>query len=459
MATVKAFIRSDKKDNFVNIRFRLSDGRKIQMFHTSEFLVQPSIWDEKKEQYKAKAIIPIHCKTREELYRDITERKNLILRLYTEYKIETSEQLNKHIDEYLNPDKYDVKEANSSLYNRFSLYIEQSYKDGIFGEGRKKHYDVLLREINRFLIINKISNITLTDFNNEKLILFRDFLFNEYILVEKYRGLYVNMDNRNIPTSPRGQNTVATKLKKLQAFFNELESNDEIAVSPFRKLGKQRKTIMMKEQYDEPIFLTKNEFIKIQNTNVPSSLQETKDAFILQCSLGCRVGDFQELSFENISIEENIPYIHYLPRKTIKENDTRIEIKTPLMRFALEIIQKYNFNFPILRYVSGERGYNDKIKILLEHCGIERLAPIFNESIGKNEYRPLYKIASSKLARKTHVDMMNKVQIDKYAAGLHSKNSNAVNRYTSLSIKDRFVLMCAAFECAEYKVDEQLNII
>ena len=35
------------------------------------------------------------------------------------------------------------------------------------------------------------------------------------------------MNNRNIPTSPRGQNTVATKLKKLQAFFNELESNDE----------------------------------------------------------------------------------------------------------------------------------------------------------------------------------------------------------------------------------------
>ncbi|SEN18572.1 hypothetical protein SAMN02910431_01956, partial [Bacteroides sp. AR20] len=53
MATVKAFIRSSKKDNFVNIRFRLSDGRNIQLFHTSEILVQPSIWDEKKEQYKS----------------------------------------------------------------------------------------------------------------------------------------------------------------------------------------------------------------------------------------------------------------------------------------------------------------------------------------------------------------------------------------------------------------------
>ena len=45
MATVKAFIRSGKKDTFANIRFRLSDGRNIQLFHTSELLVKPSMWD------------------------------------------------------------------------------------------------------------------------------------------------------------------------------------------------------------------------------------------------------------------------------------------------------------------------------------------------------------------------------------------------------------------------------
>lgn len=54
MATVKAFIRSSKKDNFVNIRFRLSDGRNIQLFHTSEILVQPSIWDEKRNNTNPK---------------------------------------------------------------------------------------------------------------------------------------------------------------------------------------------------------------------------------------------------------------------------------------------------------------------------------------------------------------------------------------------------------------------
>nr|AAB32260.1 orf3 3' of attP site [Prevotella phage phi AR29] len=89
-------------------------------------------------------------KTREEFYKDITERKNLILRLYTDHKIETSEQLNQYIDEYINPEKYINKESSESLHNRLNLYIEQCYKDGIFGEGRKKHYDVLLRELNRF---------------------------------------------------------------------------------------------------------------------------------------------------------------------------------------------------------------------------------------------------------------------------------------------------------------------
>lgn len=316
----------------------------------------------------------------------------------------------------------------------------------------------MLRELNRFLIINDLCNINPIDFTNEKLILFRDFLINEYTFVNKYRGLYAGMTVRNTPTAPRGQNTVATKLKKIQAFFNELESNDELPVSPFRKLGKQRKAVMMKEQYDEPICLTKNEFIKIQNTNVPKPLQETKAAFLLQCSLGCRIGDFQTLSLDNLSIEEGIPFIHYLPRKTMKENDTRTEIKTPLVLFALEIIKKYKFKFPILRYVSGERGYNDKIKMLLEHCGIDRLVAVFNETTNKNEYKPLYEMGSSKLARKTHVDLMNKVQIDKYAAGLHAKNSGAVDRYTNMGIKERFILMCAAFGCEEYKVNSELTV-
>ena len=68
-------------------------------------------------------------------------------------------------------------------------------------------------------------------------------------------------------------------------------------------------------------------------------------------------------------------------------------------------------------------------------------------------------MGSSKLCRKTHVDVMNKVQIDLYAAGLHKSGSDAVNRYTKMELKDRFALMCTAFEQPMYKVDKDLNVI
>lgn len=57
MATVKAFIRTGKKDREANIRFRISDGRNVQLYHKSELLILPSLWDEKREQYKAKCIV------------------------------------------------------------------------------------------------------------------------------------------------------------------------------------------------------------------------------------------------------------------------------------------------------------------------------------------------------------------------------------------------------------------
>ena len=183
-----------------------------------------------------------------------------------------------------------------------------------------------------------------------------------------------------------------------------------------------------------------------------------KDLFIVQCCFGCRVGDFRRFTFDNIGIEEGIPYIHYLPQKTHRDGLIRTEIRTPIIRIAYDIIMKYkgelskNALLPFYPDGNGETGYNYQIKKLLEYYGIERKIAIFNTSLSTNEYKPIYEIASSKLARKTHVDLMNKVQIDKYAAGLHAKNSSAVNRYTNMGLKERFILMCAAFGCECYNV-------
>ena len=177
-------------------------------------------------------------------------------------------------------------------------------------------------------------------------------------------------------------------------------------------------------------------------------------------AFGCRVADFQKLTMANVGVDKNgIPYIHYLPNKTKKEQRDNSEIETPIIRYALDIVKKYKFNFHILHYVSGDWGYNAKIKQLLQKCGIDRECNVYNEEIEDNEYKPLYELASSKLCRKTHVDIMNKAQVNLYAAGLHRIGSDAVNRYTKLELSDKFKLMCFAFGQPEYKVDKSLNVI
>ena len=52
MATVTAFVRtsSTKSDLNVNLRFRLRDGRNTQLFYKSDIMLNPDLWDGKKEK-------------------------------------------------------------------------------------------------------------------------------------------------------------------------------------------------------------------------------------------------------------------------------------------------------------------------------------------------------------------------------------------------------------------------
>jgi hypothetical protein len=163
---------------------------------------------------------------------------------------------------------------------------------------------------------------------------------------------------------------------------------------------------------------------------------------------------------DNIDVsDDGIMFVHYLPEKTLRENLGREEIRTPVMRFAYDIITKYRFNFHILKYVSGKSGYNVKIKELMKHCGIDRKCAVFDEELGNNKYLPLHELASSKTCRKTHVDILTKAQINMYAAGLHREGSDAVNHYTHMDLKDRFMLMCYAYGQPVYYVDQNFNIV
>ena len=461
MERIIILTRTTKKEGNIKLRFRLYDGRDFELFHKSQ--ISASLEDLKKFNIDG-SLRPKVSVFNKDLKTSIDTEIKVMHEAFALMKKKgvamTSQNFEDTINGLKKPEEKPVEYVNKSLIKRFTEYVENGYRDGVFGLSRYKHDKGTIVKLSRFLAIKHKRSITYDEFDDKLLMEFREFVRNEFEYVDKHPNIYDKVNKRDKPTERRKANTVANEMQVLRAFFTELEDTEEINRSPFRKISRDRRLILTKKKYDDPIFLRKDEFEKLRDFEPSKTLAETKEAFLLHCALGCRIGDFQRFTMDNISVsEEGIPYVHYLPEKTKGTQKDNSEVITPLVRYAFDIIKKTEFNLPILKYPSGKSGYNKKIKQLLKEAGLDRKVTKFDEEEGTNKYIPLYDSSSSKLARSTHVDMMAKVQINMYAAGLHRLGSGAVTHYTMLELADRFKLMNLAFDQEEYRVDNNLEII
>lgn len=336
--------------------------------------------------------------------------------------------------------------TDEPIYDRLVRYIEEARRDGVIGPRR---YAVVIgkaRKLQRFLIIKGLSGISARDFSTDLLLAFRHFIYDEFRYVPAFPDLYPRGSGHRPPKKRCRDTTVVHDLNLLRAFFAELENAGEVHRSPFRRLSGEKLRSIMHVMYDDPVFLRADELRRLIRTPVPQELQRTKDIFVLNCALGCRIGDLQHLSMDKVARSaDGIPYVHYIPAKTARAQKTNREIQTPLVRCAMEVIDRTQLAIFHGCPSYELQRYNKQLRRLLEFCGIDRLVSCYDPDLGDNRYRPLWAVASSKLARKTHVDMLNKIQINYYAAGLHRAGSDAVFRYTSLELADRLALLQAAF--------------
>jgi integrase len=338
-------------------------------------------------------------------------------------------------------------ETTEPLYPRFVRYLEDAHRDGVIGDARYAVAIGKARKLQRFLTIAGLSSITADDFTSDLVLEFRQFVIDEYQYVPLYPELYPRHPGHRPPTKRCCNSTVVHDLKLLQAFFTELENTGEIHHSPFRKISVKKRRAIMHVMYDDPVFLRADEFRQVMQTKVPPELQWAKDLFVLNCAIGCRIGDLLRLTIDKVAVsDDGIPYIHYIPSKTVGRQTTNKEVVTPLIEPAVEIIRRTQLKLIKGKPHYGRQRYNKTLRKLLQYCGINRRVSLFSPDACDNICKPLYEVATSKLARKTHIDMLNKVQINYYAAGLHRTGSDAVFRYTSLELADRNVLMKAAFE-------------
>lgn len=464
MERITLYCRTTSARGTTNLRFRVTNGRAVTMYYSTG----RKIPNEQLAAFTPEGTIrPRVTVYNPKLKAEIEEYFAAINAAYNHMKIKgmdmRSEVLQAEVDKILNPESTEAilhPNGDETFVQRFRRYVEEAFRDGIIGEHRHMHYDAMVRRMERFLHIKGHSQLMPAQFDVKMLMDYRQFVSDEYLYVSQYPKLYQKDGRKRYPTKRISNNSVIHEMKGLRAFLNELENTDEIFKSPFRKISRERFKAMMRAKNDEPFFLRKAELKMIIETEVPQELQMAKDIFVLNCCIGARISDFFSFTMDKVSVSpEGIPFIHYIPHKTMKEMETMVEIKTPLVRIAYDIVMKTKMDFNQQNTNYTIAVYNRELRKLLKFCGLDRPVSKFNETKGENEYFPLYELASSRLARKTHVDIMNKVQINAYVAGLHAEGSDAVFRYTNLELTDRFALMNVAFGQKVYHVNPDLTLV
>ena len=428
----KAGFSMDDTEGGATIYVRLRDGRMLDSTTTTGMLVNPLWWDAKREEVKAKII----CENAEkaELNESI---KNLKTFLNTKYKTDKEkgkidrDWLAKAIKEFTKNKGHAVVSAAEKTHP-FKKVFQDFLNERNFDAARQRQYRVLERAVYRFeeyIRVTKprrknfIFDVRLVDEND--LADLYDFMSNEHIYYEKYPNIYEKFPEKR-QSKPRGANTLAESFKKLRTIFNWAIAHQIIAISPFTKFKCE------KELYGTPYYLTKEEMLKILNTDLSETphLEMQRDIFIFHCCIGCRVSDLRRLKKTDV-INGGIEYI---ATKTIAENAGTVRV--PLNATAQAIIEKYKDHSEeaLLPFVYDQK-YNEAIKLVLTKCEITRMVTILNSLTRKEEKKPINEIGSSHLARRTFIaNLYNKVQDPNVIGSMtgHVEGSRAFARYRTI---------------------------
>lgn len=439
MATITAFIRiSTKKKKKANVRFRLRDGRSVQLMYASNIEVTPEHWDAKKEEIKAKIIIK--PEERAEFNKNVSDVKNAIARIYNRVPIKeglTSDWLKEEVDKELHPEKYDIIEKQKTFFETFDYFLESRKISDV----RKRNFMVIYRVLQRYELYQRLNwrktfRLALDTITPEILRDIEKFLSKEYTFFTKddtgkfvcssdYKAVFEAVPESRTP-QPRGQNTLNDIFTKLRTFFLwaiELGKTDN---NPFKNFAIEECI------YGTPYYITIPERNKLFSTNLSRhpKLAIQRDIFVFQCLIGCRVGDLYKLTRENIINGA----IEYIPRKT--KEGRPVTVRVPINSIAQEILDRYkNIEGAKLFPFISEQKYNVAIKRMFLAARLNRRVTIINPTTREPEVRPINEIASSHIARRSFVANLYKQVKDPNLVGVlsgHKEGSKAFARYREI---------------------------
>lgn len=164
-------------------------------------------------------------------------------------------------------------------------------------------------------------------------------------------GFYVYLQQRyNTATS-------ASHMTRLKTIIKYGMDDGKIKTNPF-------KNIKIRHHHKKIEYLTEEELNTIYNLNIDnSSLNDIRDAFILQASSGLAYIDLLNLTKEDIRITED--GTHYITKTRQK---TGTEYTTVILPMGVEVLKRHNYNLHII----SNQKYNLFLKTLATLCNINK---------------------------------------------------------------------------------------
>lgn len=401
MATVQAFIRtSKKKADSVNIRFRLRDGRNIQLFHTSEIFVNPDVWDSNEQSIKKRIVFKEDERLR--INNAVNNRKSLILEIYsreTNKESLVSEWLETAIDKALYPEKYKPIVAIDSLFKFTKQFIEDAPTRKDKNTGRLLTYN----NIQQYRATEKhlkafAKSKGKKDFKFEQI----DQLFYDSFIAYLQSEI-PDIDNMGKPKFDKDEkpillkesftaNSVGKHIRILKLMLNEATIqgyNTSIYYNSFHVFTEETDTV----------YLNESELQQLKDKDFAKSpyLDRVRDWFLLLAWTGCRFSDLEKVGKTDIKDG----FISFRQQKT----NTKVTI--PLHPVVLDVLEKYEYNLP--EPISNQR-FNEYIKEVAKLAEINSIEPITVTKGGKltTEHHPKHQLISSHTGRRSFCTNMYK---------------------------------------------------
>lgn len=406
-----------KSELFIALTF--GNGKRVR--GKSNIFIDPDRWDAKEQRL----ILPnVASVNRQEILRQqkrIIDLSEFIIEQFCNADKSAIDKkwIEETIDRFHFPEKYVKGTNDGSVVTLLGDFIEQHR----MSEWRRKSFAVIYRLLRRFEVYHD-APIRISDFDTESLKEIETFIRkeHEYAQLPNYRYVMDAVpESRAI--SERGENGVIEILNRLRTFTRWALERGLLQADPFvnYKIGQP--------VYGTPYYITLEERDRIANCDLSArpALAVQRDIFIFQCCIGCRVGDFMQMTKNDVINDA----IEYIPHKTIDRRGRVVRV--PLNSIARAIYERYadRDDDRLLPFIS-EQKYNDAIKEIFRIAGVVRPVTVINPRTGKEEKRPICDVASSHLARRTFVGNLYKQAKDlNLVCSLsgHVPGSKAVARY------------------------------